>query len=49
MPRFRNTLSGVVVEVDDDTAERLGAAYSRVEAPEAKPAPRRRTTKPDDD
>lgn len=52
MPRFRNTLTGVVVSVDDATAPRLGAAYKRLgdEAPEKSPAPtkkspRRRTAK----
>lgn len=51
MARFRNSLSGVVVEVDDATAEGLGAAYES--ADEKKPArstsARKRTTKADDD
>lgn len=46
MARFRNTLNGVVVDVDDDTAERLGAAYESADSPASKPAPRKRTTPP---
>ena len=51
MARFRNTLNGVVVDVDDDTAERMGAAYES--ADEQKQArgtsTRKRTVKSDDD
>ena len=32
MPRLRDTRTGVVVNVDDDTATNLGAAYEPVEA-----------------
>lgn len=47
MARFRNSLTGVVVDVDEDTADRLGAVYEKVDV--KKPAPKRRTSKPDDD
>lgn len=42
MPRLRDTRTGVVVDVDDDTATRLGAAYEPVEkkAPAKKAAPK---------
>ena len=30
MPRLRDTRTGVVVDVDDDTAAALGAAYEAV-------------------
>lgn len=36
MPRLIDTLHGVVVDVDDETAESLGAAYKP--APARKPA-----------
>lgn len=50
MARFRNTLNGVVVDVDEGTAERLGSAYEPVEAAApAKASPRKRATKTDDD
>lgn len=41
MPRLRDTRTGVVVSVDDATAEALGAAYESAEdkAPSKKPAP----------
>lgn len=37
MPRFRDTRTGVVVDVDDETGESLGAAYEPVRG-EVKPA-----------
>ena len=42
MPKFRNTLTGVAVNVSDATAARLGAAYEpiKAEAPESKPDPK---------
>lgn len=42
MPRFRNTLTGVVVSVDDATAARLGARYESIDR---KPATKRRVKK----
>ena len=47
MPRLRNKLTGVVVDVDDATAARLGAMYEPIKAeteskPDPKPAPKRR-------
>lgn len=49
MVRLRNTLTGTVVDVDDDTAARLGRGYVPAEqpksegsTPEPKPAPKRR-------
>lgn len=42
MARFRNTRTGVVVSVDDDTATRLGGAYEPVEG---KPAPKKAPAK----
>lgn len=47
MPRLRDTRTGVVVDVDDDTAARLGVAYEPVDKP--KPTPRKKPTKTDDD
>lgn len=43
MPRLRDTRTGVVVDVDDDTASALGAAYEPVseKAPAKKAAPRK--------
>lgn len=51
MARFRNTLNGVVVDVDDDTAGRLGAAYESADEQKQTrgTAPRKRTVKSDDD
>lgn len=51
MSRFRNTLSGVVVDVDDDTAQGLGAAYESADEqkPARGPSPRKRAAKSDDD
>lgn len=43
MPRLRSK-SGVVVNVDDDTAARLGNEWQPVEAAETKPADKRATT-----
>jgi len=50
MPRFRNTRTGSVVNVDDATAARLGAEYQPLDKPApAKPAaprkPRGKSTK----
>lgn len=45
MARFKNTLTGVVVDVDDDTSEGLNAAYEKVEAP--KPARGKRKSEDD--
>lgn len=46
MVRLRNKLTGVVVDVDDATAARLGRKYEPVTPPaEAKPAPRRRAAR----
>lgn len=42
MPRFRNTLTGVVVAVDDATAARLGSQYEPISKPDPKPEPKRR-------
>jgi len=41
MPRLRDTRTGVVVNVDDDTASRLGTAYEPVveKAPAKKATP----------
>ena len=45
MPRLRDTRTGVVVDVDDDTAVALGAAFEPVdEAPKA-PAKKRASSK----
>ncbi len=41
MPRLRNTQSGVVVNVSDDTAARLGSEWE----PADKPAPRKAPAK----
>ena len=42
--RYRNTLTGVVVRVNDAMATRLGKQYEVVEEskPDPKPAPKRR-------
>lgn len=46
MPRLRNTETGVVVNVDDATASRLGREWAPVVEEKAeKPAPRRRAPK----
>ena len=47
MPKFRNSLTGVAVSVDDATAARLGSMYEPIKAeteskPDPKPAPKRR-------
>lgn len=44
MPRLRNSLSGVVVVVDDATAATLGGEWSPV--PEAVTAPAKRSGRP---
>lgn len=46
MPRLRDTRTGVVVSVDDDTASRLGAAYESVseKAPAKKAASSKSTS-----
>ena len=51
MARFRNTLNGVVVDVDDDTAGRLGAAYESADEQKQTrgTSTRKRTVKSDDD
>lgn len=51
MARFRNTRNGVVVDVDDDTATRLGAAYEPVKGESApkKTAPKKAAAKKSDD
>lgn len=47
MPRFRDTRTGVTVDVDDQTGESLGAAYEPVkEAP--KPAKKSAASKKSD-
>lgn len=40
MPRLRDVRTGVVVNVDDDTAASLGAAYEPVEGEKKAPAKR---------
>ena len=45
MPRLRNSVSGVVVSVSDETAARLGADYVPVEH-ETRPAGRAASGKP---
>ena len=55
MPRYRNTLTGVVVSVDDATAAQLGRDFESLEAEptkepepvteESKPKPRGRTVR----
>lgn len=47
MARFRNNLTGVVVDVDDATAAWLGSQYEPADKtgeskPDPKPAPKRR-------
>ena len=45
MPKFRNSLTGVAVSVDDATAARLGSMYEPIKPeskPDPKPAPKRR-------
>ena len=45
MPKLRNKLTGVVVDVDDATAARLGSGFEPIKpepAPDPKPAPKRR-------
>lgn len=52
MARLRNTSSGVVVNVDDDTAARLGAGWEPADAPDSTEKPkttRRRTATKSDD
>lgn len=49
MPRFRNTLTGVVVVVDEDTAERLGSAYESADSQKVTRGQRKRTIPTDDD
>lgn len=39
MPRLRDTRTGVVVDVDDATAEALGSAYEAEKSASAKKAP----------
>ncbi|MBF6133505.1 hypothetical protein IU501_10890 [Nocardia otitidiscaviarum] len=49
MPRLRNTVTGVVVSVSDDTAARLGREWRPADSapkPQASRPPRRRTPKP---
>jgi hypothetical protein len=40
MPKLRNKLTGVVVDVDDATATRLGGGFEPVEQPQSKPDPK---------
>lgn len=47
MAKFKNTLTGVVVNVDEATAETLGPGYETADAP--KRSPRKRTTPANDD
>ena len=45
MPKLRNKLTGVVVDVDDATATRLGGGFEPIKPeskPDPKPAPKRR-------
>ena len=42
MPKFRNSLTGVAVSVDDATAARLGSQYEPISKPDPKPEPKRR-------
>lgn len=48
MPKFRNTRTGVVVNVDAATAEGLGPGYEPADTPK-QPRSRKRTTPDDDD
>lgn len=48
MPRLRNKATGVVVNVDEDTAARIGDGYEAADAPK-KQAPKRKSEKPADD
>ena len=52
MPRLRHATSGVVVNVDDATAARLGAGWEPADAPDSTEKPkatRRRTAAKSDD
>ena len=41
MARLRDTRTGVVVNVDDETAKALGSAYEPVKAPAKQAAPKK--------
>lgn len=46
MPRLVNTKTGVVANVSEETAARLGSEWQHVEdEPEKKPAPKRASVK----
>ena len=47
MPRLRSAVTGVVVNVSDEKAERLGTDWVAFDQPaaEEKPAPRKRASK----
>ena len=47
MPRLVNTKTGVVANVSEETAARLGSEWERVDGaePEKKPAPKRASAK----
>lgn len=49
MPKFRNTRTGVVVNVDDEAAETLGPGYEPADAPKPPRSPRKRTSPVDDE
>ena len=40
MPKLRNKLTGVVVDVDDATAAQLGRGFEPFEKPQSKPDPK---------
>jgi hypothetical protein len=45
MPRLRDTRTGVVVDVDDDTARAIGAAYEPAETVSKAPAKKAASSK----
>lgn len=47
MGRYRDTRTGVIVDVDDDTALTLGAAYEPAEDDKKAPAKRPTPSKPE--
>ena len=50
MPRLRDTRTGVVVDVDDDTATKLGSIYYEpVEKPQKATTSRKRTAAKSDE
>lgn len=48
MPRFTNSQTGVVVNVDDATAEQLGPDWSPADGGESKTATRKASTRKSD-